>query len=101
MKLARFVLPVLAAVALVTVTGGPADAFEILLPWAPLLVVGALLLTRRFVGESRILARLARRGPPRRSRTQPRWSRLRERALTSLHALTTQHLRGPPARLTA
>lgn len=101
MRLVRFALPVLAAIALVTVTGGTADAFEVLLPWAPLLVVGGLLLTRRFVGESRILARLARRVRSRRSHAQPRWSRLRERALTSLHALTTQHLRGPPARLTA
>jgi hypothetical protein len=89
-----------AAALLVAATGGPIEALELVLPWAPLLVIGTLLVSRRFIGESRILARLA---PPRRLRRarRPRWSHLRERALASIHTLTTQHLRGPPAHVTA
>jgi hypothetical protein len=91
----------LAVAVLAMAVGGALEVLELVLPWLPLLVIGALLVSRRFVGESRILARLARRSRPRRAAPQQRWSRLRERALTSLHTLATQHLRGPPAPLTA
>lgn len=91
----------LGAVALVAATAGTLETLELLLPWVPMLAIGGLLASRRFIGESRILARLERRRPRRRGGARPRWSRSRERALTSLHALTTQHLRGPPALVTA
>jgi hypothetical protein len=91
----------LAVAALAMAAGGTLEVLELVLPWMPFLVVGALLVSRRFVGESRILARLERRSRPRRAAAQARWSRLRERALTSVHTLATQHLRGPPAPVTA
>jgi hypothetical protein len=67
-----------------------------LLHWLPLLVLVALLLARRFVGEQRIIARLRATRPARRP-TRPRWSHLRERALYSVATRSTPHLRGPPA----
>ncbi len=77
---------VLAALALVVAAG----------PWAaPLLIVAALLLTGRFVGEERILARRARIAPARSPRLP--WPRRHELPLVSLLERAPRSPRGPPA----
>ena len=79
---------------------GMTDPLMALLYWSPVVVIIGMLLARRFVGESKILARLqARRAVPRAPRR--RWSHLRDRALSSVAERTTQHLRGPPVPLAA
>jgi hypothetical protein len=77
----------LAAAVLVAVAGA----------WAvPLMIVAALLLTGRYVGEQRILAaRLASLAPARAVRT--RWSRRHSAALVSVLERAPRSLRGPPA----
>jgi hypothetical protein len=82
---------VLAALALVAAAG----------PWAaPLLIVAALLLTGRFVGEERILAaRRARIAPARSPRVQ--WPSRHARPLVSLLERAPRSPRGPPALVAA
>ena len=81
----------LAAALLVAVAGAWA---------APVIIVAALLLTGRFVGEERILAaRLARLAPPRPARA--RWSRRLLAALVSLLERAPRSERGPPALVAA
>jgi hypothetical protein len=84
----RHALALLLAAALLVAVAGA---------WAvPFLIVAALLLTGRFVGEQRILAaRLARLAPLRAART--RWSSRHAAALVSLLERAPRSLRGPPA----
>jgi hypothetical protein len=70
---------------------------EVVLYAGPLLLVFGFLVSGRYVGEERILARRLRVLAPRRVRVSQRWARVRERALTSLVARGAQLLRGPPA----
>jgi hypothetical protein len=84
------------------VSGG-AGALNLALYAAPLLVMAGLLLSGRFVGEERIIARA------RRARDVPKlllalragWSGRPERPLVSLLERAPRSLRGPPARLAA
>jgi hypothetical protein len=66
-------------------------------PWAaPVLIIAALLLTGRYVGEERILAaRRTLRAPARAQRAV--WSRRHSRPLMSLLERAPRSLRGPPA----
>ncbi len=75
---------------------GIAGAAEVVLFAAPFLLIAALLLSGRYVGEDRILA--ARRTPPpaRRRRTQ-RWPSRPERPFSSALERAPWSLRGPPA----
>ena len=71
-------------------------ATEVLLYGGPALLIAGLLLSGRYVGEDRILARRAAAPPlPRPQRRA--WPRLRERALASLLERSPRLLRGPPA----
>jgi hypothetical protein len=60
-----------------------------------------LLLSDRFVGEEWIVARRTAALPRRRMALRRRWSRDRDRALTSLLGRSPRLLRGPPALLAA
>jgi len=70
---------------------------EVVLYAGPLLLVFGFLISGRYLGEERILARRMRASAPRRVRAIQRWTRVRDRALTSLVARGAQPLRGPPA----
>jgi hypothetical protein len=65
---------------------------------APLLVLAALLLAGRFVGEERILRRLRRRSPARRARPAPRFPALRVAVRAWLDGAPMSG-RGPPHTL--
>jgi hypothetical protein len=80
---------------------GLAGAAEVALFAAPFLLIAALLLSGRYVGEERILA--LRRTPPRtRRRLAQRWPSLAELPFCSALERAPWSLRGPPAaRLTA
>jgi hypothetical protein len=71
---------------------------ELTLYAAPLLLLCALLLSGTFVGEDWIAARRRRSAAPVPCRAAARrWTRERERALTSLLERGVRTLRGPPA----
>jgi hypothetical protein len=85
-----------AAAVLLAAVMGVTGSFELLLYGGPLLFITGLLLSGRFIGEERILARRA--VPAARPRAaRQRWTRLRERALASLLERSPRLLRGPPA----
>lgn len=84
-----------AAVVLAAVMGAT-GSFELVLYGGPLLFLTGLLLSGRFIGEERILARRAAPVPRPRAARQT-WARLRERPLASLLERGTSLLRGPPA----
>jgi hypothetical protein len=89
---------VLAAVALAaTAVDGLSGLTDLLMYGGPLLLVAGLLAGGRFIGEERILARLRSLRHGRARHLRRRWSRLRDRALTSELARTACLLRGPPA----
>jgi hypothetical protein len=72
---------------------------ELALTFAPLLLLVGLLISGRYLGEERILARrLAPALRPRR-RTAARWRTVAERPLASLLARSPRTQRGPPAAL--
>lgn len=73
---------------------------EIALTFAPLLLIAGLLLSGRYLGEKRILARRAPLAiaPPRR-RAATRWRPAVERPLASLLARSPRLERGPPVAL--
>ena len=96
----RSLLTAVAVVVSAAALVGMSEPVTALLYWSPLLVVAGMLLARRFVGEERILARLRALAPVRRA-PRRHWSRLRERALSSVADRSTQHLRGPPAPIAA
>jgi hypothetical protein len=85
-----------AAAVLLSAVMGITGSFELLLYGGPVLFLTGLLLSGRFIGEERILAR---RAPPTpRLRAVRRiWPRLRERPLVSLLERSPRLLRGPPA----
>jgi hypothetical protein len=97
MRAERRALLVLAAAAvLLAAAMGVTGASELLLYGGPLLFISGLLLSGRFVGEERILARRAVPAPRPRAARQS-WTRLRERPLASLLERSPRLLRGPPA----
>jgi hypothetical protein len=94
----RFLLVLGAAASAVAVLQGLTGLTDLTLYAAPLLLIVALLLGGRFVGEERILARWARARPrPRRAGAARPWSHARDRALASLLDCSACTLRGPPA----
>jgi hypothetical protein len=72
---------------------------ELALTFAPLLLIAGLLISGRYLGEERILARRAVPAGPRRQRTAARWRPSVERPLVSLLARSPRSERGPPAPL--
>ena len=74
---------------------------ELAMTFAPLLLIAGLLISGRYLGEERILARRALPAAPRRRRTAARWRPAVERPLTSLLASSPRSKRGPPALLAA
>jgi hypothetical protein len=67
----------------------------------PVMVILALLMTGRFVGEERILAlRAARLAPQPRRTPAPRWRPARPAQGRSLFARAPRTFRGPPASFT-
>jgi hypothetical protein len=85
-----------AAAVLLAAVMGVTGAFELVLYGGPLLFITGMLLSGRFIGEERILAR-RRVAPPRLRAARQTWARLRERPLTSLLERSPRLLRGPPA----
>jgi hypothetical protein len=84
-----------AAVGLAAVMGAT-GSFELVLYGGPLLFLTGLLLSGRFIGEERILARRAAPAPRLRA-ARATWARLRERPLASLLERSPSLQRGPPA----
>jgi hypothetical protein len=94
MRSPRAICALAAALVIALAFGGSSD---IALYAMPLLVVGSLLLTGRFVGEERILAlRAAPVARPRRAASR-RWAPARPARARSLFARAPRTLRGPPA----
>jgi hypothetical protein len=93
----RRALMLLAAAAVVLAAlMGFTGATELVLYGGPLLFITGLLLSGRFIGEERILAR-RRVAPARQRAARLSWSRLPERPLASLLERSASLLRGPPA----
>ena len=97
MRAERRALMWLAAAAVVLAAAmGVTGATELVLYGGPLLFIAGLLLSGRFIGEERILARRA--APTPRLRAERRsWARLPERSLASLLERSPRLQRGPPA----
>jgi hypothetical protein len=98
----RFFAVLAGLAALLAAIEGFAGVGDLVLYGAPALLIAALLLSGRFVGEERIVARLRRAAPlgrPRRVRA--RWPRVPARTLASLLAHDPRVERGPPALLIA
>jgi len=99
----RLALLIGAAFALALVVGaaaaGVSGALDVALYAAPFLVIAALLLSGRFIGEERILA--AYRALPRARRVAAAWPRLPARPLSSALERAPRSLRGPPVVLSA
>ena len=85
-----------AAAVLLAAVMGITGAFELVLYCGPLLFLTGLLLSGRFIGEERILARRTVPAPRLRA-ARASWARLRERPLASLLERSPRLLRGPPA----
>lgn len=86
------------AAVLVVVAQGMLGAADLALYAMPTLLIVAMLLSGRFVGEERILARWRRSAPVRAARpVRTRWRGLPERAFVSLFERSVQLERGPPA----
>ena len=85
-----------AAAVLLAAVMGATGSFELVLYGGPLLFLTGLLLSGRFIGEERILARRAAPAPRLRAARQT-WARLRERPLASLLERSPRRPRGPPA----
>ena len=97
MRAERRALMLLAAAAVVlAAVMGVTGSFELVLYGGPLLFITGLLLSGRFIGEERILARRAAPAPRRRA-ARASWARLRERPLASLLERSPALLRGAPA----
>ena len=76
---------------------GVTGSFELVLYGGPALFITGLLLSGRFIGEERILARRAVPAPARPRAARQSWALLRERPLASLLERSPRLLRGPPA----
>ena len=85
-----------AAAVLLAAAMGVTGATELVLYGGPLLFIAGMLLSGRFIGEERILARRAAPVPSLRAERQT-WARLRERPLASLLERSPALQRGPPA----
>jgi len=94
-----------ACMAAVAILGGVAQVLlgsgEVALTFAPLLLIAGLLISGRYLGEERILARRSPPAAPRRGRTTARWRPAVERPLVSVLARSPRSERGPPALVTA
>ena len=94
-----------ACMAAVAILGGVAQVLlgsgEVALTFTPLLLIAGLLISGRYLGEERILARRTRPAAPRRRRAIARWRPAVERPLASLLARSPRSERGPPALLAA
>jgi hypothetical protein len=98
----RFFACFAALAALLFVLQGAAGLTDLVLYAAPALLLAALLLSGRFVGEDRIVERWRRGMPTTRARqVRARWSRVPARTLSSLLAHDPRVERGPPAPLLA
>jgi hypothetical protein len=84
------------AAVLLAAVMGVTGSFELVLYGGPLLFITGMLLSGRFIGEERILARRVTPVPRLRTERQS-WARLRERPLASLLERSPALLRGPPA----
>lgn len=92
----RALLLLAVAALLLAAVMGVTGSFELVLYGGPALFITGLLLSGRFIGEERILARRAAPAP--RFRAEPQtWARLRERPLASLLERSPSLQRGPPA----
>ncbi len=92
----RALMLLAAAAVLLAAVMGVTGSFELVLYGGPLLFITGMLLSGRFIGEERILARRA--VPVPRLRAERRsWARLRERPLASLLERSPSLQRGPPA----
>jgi hypothetical protein len=85
----------------VAILQGVTGVVELALYVAPALLLLALLVSGRYIGEERLLAHYRKARPRRRLALAPRCPVGRERALTSLLARAPRSRRGPPAPLTA
>ncbi len=85
------------ALVVAAVAAGVPGALDVALYAAPFLVIAALLLSGRFLGEERILA--AYRSLPRVRRAIASWPRLPSLPLSSALERAAWSLRGPPAVL--
>jgi hypothetical protein len=92
----RALMLLAAAAVLLAAVIGVTGSFELVLYGGPLLFITGMLLSGRFIGEERILARHVTPVPRLRTERQS-WARLRERPLASLLERSTSLLRGPPA----
>ena len=96
----RRALLLAAAAVVLAAAMGVTGATELVLYGGPLVFIAGMLLSGRFIGEERILARRA--APVSRLRAQRQtWARLRERPLASLLDRSPHLMRGPPARAAA
>jgi hypothetical protein len=86
-----------AAAVLLAAVMGATGSFELLLYGGPLLLITGLLLSGRFIGEERILARRAAAPAPRPRAARQSWAWLRELPFASLLERSPRLLRGPPA----
>ena len=84
------------AAVLLAAVMGVTGSFELVLYGGPLLFITGMLLSGRFIGEERILARRATPAPRLRAERQS-WARLRELPFASLLERSSRLLRGPPA----
>jgi hypothetical protein len=85
-----------AAAVLLAAAMGVTGATELVLYGGPLLFITGLLLSGRFIGEERILARRAQPAPRLRGERRT-WALLPERPLASLLERSPLQGRGPPA----
>jgi hypothetical protein len=92
-----------ACMAAVAVLGGIVQVLlgsgELALTFAPLLLIAGLLISGRYLGEERILARRIAPLAPRRHRGGTGWRPAVERPLAALLARSPRTERGPPAPL--
>jgi hypothetical protein len=86
----------LLALVVADVASGMAGALDVLLYAAPFVLIAALLLSGRFVGEERILA-VYRALPRPKRRTAQRWPSRPEVAFSAALERAPWSLRGPPA----
>jgi hypothetical protein len=92
----RALLYLAAAAVILAAVMGATGSYELLLYGGPVLFLTGLLLSGRFIGEERILARRAAPAPRPRAARQS-WARLRELPLASLLERSPLLGRGPPA----
>lgn len=102
MRAQRRLLLFLAALSVaVAVLQHVAGGLDLVLAVSPALLIFGILVSGWLPGEKWIVARRAARRPQRRRRAQPRWTRLRDRALVSLIERSPRQLRGPPSAAAA